>query len=543
MSKKQFLFLVTFLGVIGLHNITFAAEGFVTDLPWDSSLTIMTNNVRTVARAIVAIMVAVTGTMVLFDAGSANAIKCARIVLGIGLCLNVADFILADDGLFAGLFHILNGNITQPTPPNINFGGSDKGINFIGDFMTYYERMCIYGASMLIPSALKLLGFLVVIDMTVTLMFKLEGDHIQYVMHQIIKVGFFIFLIQSWVGGSGAIQNIANIIFTSFEQIGINATGMTELGPESIISNGFSAVSIVLTAIGDGILKGNMLLACVGAFISLVIFICVAITGLELIICRLEFWTISLIIVPLIPFGCYKHTRFLFERAIGAVFNLGIKMAIVSFICIISGPLIAGLVERMSADGIASNLNLTGLLMVFFGTLVIAVLAVKAPALASGLFNGQPSLGSGDMVGMATNAARTVSSGAGAVVQASNMAGGATALNAINKAGGPHTGFVARQAGTLRNLATMANQAYNPFSQGYNSAQSSIRDRMTRNASNAEIQNMGHNPTKDLQGNISAGWKPTLSANQQNEEIKRNLEDLKKNFGNSGLKDSNVTKK
>lgn len=526
MNKKQILLLMGVCVVFLLGTSTAFAAG---EIPWEITLYTMADNVRVLARPVVTIIIAVTGVMVLFDAGSANAIKCARIVLGIGLSLNVADLVMAENGLFHELFLVTGGNLDKPLPPNINLGGEDKGINFVGQFVTYYQQMCIYGAQMLVPSALKLLAAIMVIDMTTTLMFKLEGDHIQYLLHQVIKVGFFIFLIQNWVGGVGTISNIANIILTSFEQLAINATGLTSLTPENILVNGFDVVKMIVDGISDNVFSGSIILAIVQVVIALAAFVCVAITAGELILCRLLFWTIAVLMVPLFPFGCYQHTRFLFERAIGAIFNMGIKMGIITFICLITGPLLSGLIKNFAqTEGFVSNV--VALLMVLFGTLIIALLARHAPALASSYFNGQPSLGGASMGGMAMSAARTASGAAGAIAQASNMEGGATALKTAAKAGGQPTNFGLRQAGTAMNLAKMTNQAYNPFSQGYNSAQSSIRDRMTRNKSNQDVQDMGHTPTSDSKGTVRARWSPMANANQQNAEITKRLEDLQKQF-------------
>lgn len=513
MNKRIVLLIgICLLSQMFFSTSVFAASDMFGKLPWDSTLYRMVSNVQTIARPIVAVLIAVTGVMVLFDAGSTNAVKCARIVLGIGLALNVSDLIMSENGLFKELFFVLDGNVDKPLPPNIILGGEDN-INFVGQFMTYYQQMCIYGAQMLIPSALKLLAALVVIDMTMTLVFKLEGDHIQYLLHQILKVGFFIFLIQNWIGGVGAISNIANTILTSFEQIGINATGLTSLKPENILVNGVDVVTMIVYGLPGNILDGNIILAIVQVIIALAAFVCVAITACELILCRLLFWTIALIIVPIIPFGCYQHTRFLFERAIGAVFNMGIKMGIITFICIVTGPMLAGLLKAFKeTEGFIQNI--VALLMVLFGTLVIAMLAKHAPALASGYFNGQPSLGGASMTGMAMSAARAASGAAGAIAQASNMAGGATALKSAGKAGGQPTNFGLRQLGTMKN----------------NSAQSSTQDRMNRNKGNSDAQDMGRTTTTDNQGKVNSGWKPMANANQQNTEITQRLEALQKQF-------------
>lgn len=475
--KKYRLCLLVFLAFVCSHGIGYAADS----IPWDTALEAMTKNIQTIARPIVAILVAVTGGMVLFGTAEGSKQTLIRTVLGIGLALQVADFVTGPHSLFQEIAHIAQGNVTKPPPLSVSLTGNDKGINFIGNFVTYYEQVCIYGAQILAPTALKVLGSLTVIDMTLTLIFKLDGDHVKYLLHQIIKVGIFIFLIQNWMGGTSALANLANMLFTSFEQLGINATGATEIKPENILVNGFDVVAIVMKSMAGSMLKGNILLLVFGGFITLAIFAAVAFTALELIMCRLEFWTIALIIVPLIPFGAYKHTRFLFEKAIGAVFNLGIKMAVVSFICIIGGPILSGMITQMdNTSGIINNIVM--LLQILFGSLMICVLAWRVPAVASGLFNGQPSLGGGDMFA-------PVRSAAGVYNMAGNAAGRVSAATAMQ--GGRNADGTVSMGGSLKNLAAMSIKQ--PMTNAYNDAIAGQQFKMNRNWTNNQVMNDARN--------------------------------------------------
>lgn len=469
--KKNSICLLAFSTFLLLHSTGYAADS----VPWDTAVDTITSSIQTIARPIVAILVAVTGTMVLFGTAEGSKQNLIRIVLGLGLALQVADFITGPHSLFKELADVAQGTVAKPAPLAVSLTGTDKGMNFIGNFVTYYEQVCIYGAKILAPTALKLLGGLTIIDMTLTLLFRLEGDHIKYLLHQILKVGFFIFLIQNWIGGTSALANLANMIFTSFEQIGIDATGATEMKPENILINGYEVVAIVLKSIAGSVLKGNILLLIAIIFIALAIFAAVAFTALELILVRLEFWTIALFIVPLIPFGAYKHTRFLFEKAIGAVFNLGIKMAVVSFICIIGGPILSGLITEMeNTSGIINNITM--LLEILFGSLLICVLAWKVPALAAGLFNGQPSLSGGDMfapVKSAANVYNTAGAAAGKVAAATVMEGGRQADGTVNL------------GGSLKNLAAMTMKQ--PMTNAYHGAIEGQRSTFSRNWQNNTV--------------------------------------------------------
>jgi|GEM_PF-1807014 len=516
--------------------IVYAADSSsIAAIPWETALENMVIAVQKVARPVVSVLVAFTGIMVLFGSGEGQLHSLFRLVLGIGLALQVGDIITGSHSLFPEIRDVALGNVAKPTPPIISFSGQDKGINFIGNFMTYYENLCIYGAAMLAPHALKILGFLTIIEMTITLIFKLEGDHIKYLLHTALKTGFYIFLVKNWIGGTGALMNIANTMFTSFEKYGLLAAGAENLSPENTLVNGFEIVSTVVSSIKNSAADGSILMISSGLLIVIVVFVCVMITALQIIITRFEFWTVAMLVVILIPFGAYKNTRFLFEKAIGAVFNSGIKIMAVSFVCAVSAPLINGMVSQLDSSWSVSAMgsNFVLLLSILVGTLLLAVLSIKIPAVAAGLLNGNPSLASGDMlapVKMAAAGAGNTARIAGAINQASNMEGGATALNTIKKAGGEQTGWAGRQFGTMKNLAMMANQAYNPMSQGYNEAQDNTRNRMSRNKTNSEIQYMGKVASNLDNNNISAGWRPTDSTNQQGESIKQSLDNIQKDI-------------
>lgn len=411
MKKYRIFALLLCLWIMAIQT-AYAAD--TASVPWDSAMEKIVHVIQVTARPVVSIMIAVTGLMVMFGSAEGQISTLFRIVLGLGIVLQVADIITGGHSQFEALHDIAAGTATKPAPPTLTFNAADKGINFIGNFMTYYENICIYGAAMLAPYALKVLGFLTIIEITMTMMFKLEGDHIKYLLHQIIKVGFFIFLIQNWIGGTGALVNVSNTIFTSFEQLGILAAGAEEMKPENILVNAYQVISTVQGSLLSSALSGNISMILFGNFIGLAVFGCIVITALQLVITRLEFWTIAMIIVPLIPFGAYTHTRFLFEKAIGAVFSLGIKMGIVSFICIVAGPLITGMVNQLDSSWTASAIgsNFVLLLQILVGTLLLAVLSWKVPSLAAGLLNGQPSLSGGDMLApakAAVSSTRTVS--------------------------------------------------------------------------------------------------------------------------------------
>ena len=48
-------------------------------------------------------------------------------------------------------------------------------------------------------------------------------------------------------------------------------------------------------------------------------------TGLEMVMARIEFVTLAMISIIMIPWGALKQTSFLFESALRAMFNLAVQ--------------------------------------------------------------------------------------------------------------------------------------------------------------------------------------------------------------------------
>lgn len=122
-------------------------------------------------------------------------------------------------------------------------------------------------------------------------------------------------------------------------------------------------------------------------------------TGIEMFMVRIEFWTIALITMPLLPFAMNKHTAFLAEKAIGAIFSLGIKVLVIAFLSAVTCPLLTTFAEQVKtkAEASSSPLEFMLLLQMVLACLVVSVLIHKIPNLAQGLINGSPSLVFGEL--------------------------------------------------------------------------------------------------------------------------------------------------
>lgn len=431
------------------------------------------NGLITSGRAISGIVIAVSGMMWILGANTNLFSSILKFAIGVSIITNIAWFVNS------GYFFDLSGFTTaEPVFPSVKDITVDLNTswNFLGVFMVYYERVIIYASSQLMPYALKLLGFLTILEMVSVLMFKQNSDHFHYLVHSVIKTGVFLFLLANWINGS---TSIANSIFIFFEDMGIIATDFpgqvsaiglgdenssTALVAENIMGNAAiiakSAFGIDDAGGGGGTLNGivdtakgvydvvangktNIAGSIANASVSLATIFVLIVTAGCLILTRLEFWTMALMALLLIPFGANQHTRFLFERVIGGVFNIGIKMSVVSFICYCATPILTNMVKEMTKENKWDE-NIILLIACFSGCYTIVMLAIKAPALVSGLLNGSPQMTRGDLLTPTRQVYGGAKTAVNTMIGAADKAGyvGGTIAAASNQAGG-HNAYMA----------------------------------------------------------------------------------------------------
>lgn len=476
-SQKK-IFLVFFL-LIGIPAVCIAASS----LPGMTMLADLQEEItERLVPIIVTIMIATSALMLLFGNGGETSKQCFRIILGVGIALHFGNWVV---NVFPQLSQDSSMTVT-PTP----FPGKLTDDNFMSMFMNYYIALCIHGAANIQGPALKLLGILASIEIAMAVAFQLEQDNVKYILTQTIKIGFLIFLINEWVGGT---YGIAANISAWFEKLGLLAAGQPMLEPNSIVNNGLVLIDQIwakITKLGIsslGLILANLVIL-VGVVLS------VFFTAIQLFMVRVEFWTISLMTIPLLPFGMYKHTRFLFEKAIGAVFNLGLKVGVTSFIAAIAGPLLQAIAAPMEDASMLESLGI--LLRLFLGCLVVCVMVMRIPDLVQGLLTGNPSLSGSDMIAPARTAvgtARAAYSGGlsamGSMALVSAMEGSRTANGGISK------------LGMMLNMGRMAqNKMARPF-----------HDSFDRGAYNLNKQRSNNEIIDNARNGSSMSGKPKVS--------------------------------
>ena len=213
-----------------------------------------------------------------------------------------------------------------------------------------------------------------------------------------IAIGFLHFTLLYW-------NNNLKIFTEGFINEGALAGGSRNVqidnfkNPESIIVAGFKAVEPAMTRLKENdanswipisakslIMSFFLLLTLMGFFIM----------AIQVFVTYLEYILISSCALILVPFGAFKPTAFLAEKAFGAVIAYGIKLMVLAAVISVSSGILQNFV-------VPTGLEWRPIAELACLSLAIAFLSWHAPSVAVGLMNGQPSLSFGMVAGAAAS--------------------------------------------------------------------------------------------------------------------------------------------
>lgn len=237
------------------------------------------------------------------------------------------------------------------------------------------------------------------------------GERLSVALKHVLFLGF-------WGWFTRGFQGIAKWFVETLVTAGLMAGGKSGnftllLDPSRIAGYGLTATENLVKAISDtaGITHIPETMTYVLCYLAIMAaFIIIAI---QVFVTVLEYYLITAVAGILVPFGVLPQTRFLSEKAIGAVVSLGIKLMVLAFIMAVADPVLASL--KFGSTDIKMN-ELWAMLLT---CATIAFLAWHAPSVASGLLAGSPSLS-------ASTAAQNVTAGAMLAAGAAGIATAAT---------------------------------------------------------------------------------------------------------------------
>ncbi|NKB82811.1 MAG: hypothetical protein GKS05_13200 [Nitrospirales bacterium] len=201
-----------------------------------------------------------------------------------------------------------------------------------------------------------------------------------------------VLFISFWVWVIGNYDDLIGMLIGSFGQVGLLAGGGTITSdvlrdPSAIMGLSFEASQPLLAKINDFTVLnvGDHLTF---GFLYLLLMIAFFIVALQVFLAYLEFYVLAGIGIIFMPFAINNHTRFLTEKAIGALVSSAVKIMILGFILTASFPVIQSV-------ALPENPNYNAILTQITVVATIAFLAWNAPGMAAGLLAGSPSLTAG----------------------------------------------------------------------------------------------------------------------------------------------------
>ncbi len=287
-----------------------------------------------------------------------------------------------------------------------------------------------------------LLAILAVIELAlVGLWWGLSGgEALVGVFKKLLYVTFWIWLVQQF-------PFLAKTLVTSLVSAGLKAGGgqvtvQQMLDPSALVGIGLDATEPLANKLGEmgSFDIADMIVFGVG---YLAIMACFVIMAINLFLAVLEYYMFAGIVGILLPFGLLPSTKFIAEKAIGAVVSAGIKLMTLSFITSAVIPIIVA--ARFPGDDDQWNMNgLWASLLIMGGT---TALCWKAPALAAGLMSGSPSLGFEHAFGLGQTAA-TASVGAAMGAVAIGTGNPGLAITSATRVAATVSGMTASSSGS-----------------------------------------------------------------------------------------------
>lgn len=310
---------------------------------------------------------------------------------------------------------------------------ADPGIltNLLNAFVAVFSA----GSGHLMPAASRLFFLIAGIELTLAgIWWALKGENILVgLLQKMLLIGLFAFFVLNWAFFWNAVLN--GFIWAGFVAGGQAPVAGIALmkNPSAIISQAFVVTQPIVDEITslEWYSLGKLFMLGWAYIVTMLAFFVVAI---QVFVTYLEFHLVAALSLILVPFGVFRHTAFVAERALGAVVSFGVKLMVLSFIVAAAGPVLTQIV-------VPAIPNYQQTFSVMLAALAIAFLAWQAPAIAAGMISGGPSLTAGSAAGFA---------GAAALGAFGTAAATSTAARTVASAGVGATRAAAGAFGTVR---------------------------------------------------------------------------------------------
>ena len=269
------------------------------------------------------------------------------------------------------------------------------------------------GPGHLAPAAARLLFLMAGIELTLAgIWWVLKGENVLVgLIQKTLLLCLFSFFVANWT-------TLINTVLDGFVWSGFTAAGSSPAAggalikdPSAIVTQAFVSTQPIAVEISS--LKwydlGSLFMYGWAYIFTIIAFFMLAI---QIFITYLEFYLVAALSLVLVPFGVFKHTAFIAERAFGSVVSFGVKLMVLSFIIAAAQPVLAQI--TLPAEPTWQQAY-----MVLLASMAIAFLSWHAPGIAAGMISGGPSLTAGSAAGFVASSTLGALAGAAA---ASNVA-------------------------------------------------------------------------------------------------------------------------
>lgn len=278
---------------------------------------------------------------------------------------------------------------------------------------------------------------LAIIEIVLAVMWwTLDGASISEPFRKLLQITF-------WVWFATHFPSLAKFFSDSLVQIALSAGGQAGnvgllLDPSQIAGMALDATLPLVQSIHDAGI-GHLADIFLMGTAYLVLIACFFIIACHVALAVIEYYLVVTLATCLIPFGISQHTRFLAEKAMGAVVAVSVKLMVLSFIIALIKPVMAGIHFSSGAGG---EILLNEALSMCLVCILLAIVVWRAPGLASDLLAASPSLSAGvagqHITSSVTNAAALYAGAAGIASKGldSTKAAAGGAKTAASRAGG-----------------------------------------------------------------------------------------------------------
>lgn len=277
--------------------------------------------------------------------------------------------------------------------------------------MATFEGIFKNGVSVAVGMAMGTFALIAAIDFIWKVLTTLlsEENQIALLVRCSVKYGMISALIKNYAEWSGLFQDS---LMTVGAAVGNGAISVAEMKlPGTLFLKGMDNLQPILQAAFnskvslmslDGFFLGLMLL-----IIYILGILCYLIIAAQMFLCWMEWYVIGACAVIFIPFLANSNTKFMGEKAIGAVVATAVKLMVLSVV-------LSAIVPAMTDQVLPPDPKNRQLWVAIGTMLLMSLLAWLAPGMASGLLAGSPSIGGSETASTAKNTGSNAMSAGGA---------------------------------------------------------------------------------------------------------------------------------